>query len=72
MRNEFTALIEQDGAWFVASCPEVPEANGQGRTAAEAKADLAQAITLVLEDRRVDALRDAQVGTVREIVQLGE
>lgn len=72
MRNEFTALIEQDGAWFVASCPEVPEANGQGRTAAEAKADLAQAITLVLEDRREDALRDAQVGTVREIVQLGE
>jgi hypothetical protein len=24
MRNEFTAIIERDGKWFVAYCPEVP------------------------------------------------
>ena len=24
MRNEFTAIIEQDGDWFIARCPEVP------------------------------------------------
>ncbi len=29
MRNEFTAIIERDGDWFVAQYPEVPEANGQ-------------------------------------------
>jgi len=51
MRNEFTAIIEPDGDWFMAQCPEVPEANGQGRTAEEAKNDLAAAIQLVLEDR---------------------
>jgi hypothetical protein len=30
MRNEFTAIIEQDGEWFVGYCPEIPGANGQG------------------------------------------
>ena len=32
MRNEFTAIIEQDGDWYIAYCPEIPGANGQGRT----------------------------------------
>ena len=68
MHNEFTALIEPDGEWFAASCLEVPEANGQGRTVEEAKQDLAAAIALVLEDRRADALSQANAGSVREIV----
>jgi predicted RNase H-like HicB family nuclease len=68
MHNEFTALIEQDGEWFAAYCPEVPEANGQGRTVEEAKRDLAAAIALVLEDRREDALRAAPSGVLREVV----
>ena len=32
MTNEFTAVIERDGEWFIAFCPEVPGANGQGKT----------------------------------------
>jgi predicted RNase H-like HicB family nuclease len=68
MRNEFTAIIERDGDWFVAQCPEVPEANGQGRTPEEAKNDLAAAIELVLDDRREDALKAASADAVREIV----
>jgi hypothetical protein len=28
MHNEFTAVIQRDGAWYVAYCPEVPGANG--------------------------------------------
>ncbi|MDI6809910.1 MAG: type II toxin-antitoxin system HicB family antitoxin [Candidatus Eisenbacteria bacterium] len=35
MRNEFTAVVERDGRWFVAYCPEIPGANGQGKTKAE-------------------------------------
>src|SRR5713226_10073916 len=57
MRNEFTAIIERDGKWFVAYCPEVPGANGQGRTKAAARKNLAGAIALILQDRRTDALR---------------
>jgi len=30
MRNEFTAIVEQDGPWYVAYCAEMPGANGQG------------------------------------------
>jgi hypothetical protein len=38
-------------------CPEIPGANGQGRTRAECQAKLADAIALILEDRRADGLR---------------
>lgn len=51
MHNEFTAVIERDGEWFVAYCPEIPGANGQGKTEDEARDSLAQAIALILEDR---------------------
>lgn len=52
MRNEFTAIIEQDEGWFIAYAPEIPGANGQGRTKKEALQSLAEAIALILEDRR--------------------
>ena len=68
MRNEFTAIIEQDGDWFVAYCPEIPGANGQGRTRAEARDNLGEAIALILVDRREDALRGVPDGVVRETV----
>jgi predicted RNase H-like HicB family nuclease len=68
MRNEFTAVIERDGEWFIAYCPEVPGANGQGRTKEEAKGNLAEAITLILEDRRADGLRALPPQAIREIV----
>jgi len=32
MHNEFTAIIERDDDWFIAYCPEMPGANGQGKT----------------------------------------
>ncbi|MGH7967074.1 MAG: type II toxin-antitoxin system HicB family antitoxin [Candidatus Binatia bacterium] len=61
MRNEFAAIIEQDGEWYVAYCPEIPGANGQGRTKEEARKSLANAITLILEDRRQDVIRSLSV-----------
>ena len=68
MSNEFTALIEKDGDWYVGYCPEIPGANGQGHTVEECRDDLAQAIGLILEDRREDALRGAPPEAIREIV----
>lgn len=52
MSNEFTAIIERDGEWYVAWSPEIPGANGQGHTVDECRASLAEAIQLILEDRR--------------------
>ena len=50
-----TAEIHREGEWFVAFCPEVPEANGQGLTQEECLASLREAILLLMEDRREDA-----------------
>jgi hypothetical protein len=30
MRNEFTAIIERDGDWYIAYCLEIPGATGRG------------------------------------------
>jgi len=68
LRNEFTAVMERDGDWYVAYCPEVPGANGQGRTKAEAKRSLAKAIALILEDRRADGLRGVPADAERDTV----
>jgi predicted RNase H-like HicB family nuclease len=68
MHNEFTAIIEQDGPLFIAYCPEVPGANGQGTTKQDARASLVDAIRLILDDRREDALRGLPADAVRETV----
>jgi predicted RNase H-like HicB family nuclease len=68
LHNEFTAIIERDGRWYIAYCPEIPGANGQGRTRAEARENLANAIALILEDRRIDGLRGVPRDAVREKV----
>jgi predicted RNase H-like HicB family nuclease len=52
-----TAEIHREGEWFVAFCPEMPEANGQGRTQEECVQSLREAILLLLEDRRADSLK---------------
>jgi predicted RNase H-like HicB family nuclease len=52
MKGEFTAVFEKDGDWYIGYCPEIPGANGQGRTQDECRANLAEAIALILEDRR--------------------
>lgn len=51
MHNEFTAIIERDGPWYVAYCAEVPGANGQGKTREECLQNLREAIALMLEYR---------------------
>jgi predicted RNase H-like HicB family nuclease len=56
MHNEFTAIVERDGEWFIAYCPEIPGANGQGHTKQECLDNLAEAIALILRDRRDDGL----------------
>ncbi|MFQ5895279.1 MAG: type II toxin-antitoxin system HicB family antitoxin [Nitrospinota bacterium] len=68
MTNEFTAVFERDGKWWIAYCLEIPGANGQGRTKEEARTSLAEAIALILEDRREDGLRGLPPGAERETV----
>ena len=70
MANEFTAVIERDGEWFIAYCPEISGANGQGKTKKEARESLAEAISLILEDRRKEGLRGIPHDAICEKVRV--
>jgi predicted RNase H-like HicB family nuclease len=71
MHNEFTAVIEREDDGFISYSPEIPGANGQGRTREECLDSLAAAIALVLEDRREDGLRGVPAEAERGIVVVG-
>ena len=68
MKNEFTAVVERDGPWYVAYCPEIPGANGQGETKADCLESLKAAIELILRDRREDGLKGVPEDAEREII----
>lgn len=49
MRYTFTTAIHKEGKWHVAQCVELGVAS-QGKTVAEAKKNLREAVELYLED----------------------
>ncbi|MEP7199314.1 MAG: type II toxin-antitoxin system HicB family antitoxin [Chloroflexota bacterium] len=59
MVNTFTAVFEQDGDWWLGWVEELPGANTQGKTLAEARRNLKEATQLILEANRELARRDA-------------
>jgi predicted RNase H-like HicB family nuclease len=66
--NTYTAIIELDGEWYFGYSPEVPGANGQGRTVEECKQNLAESIELILEDLRDDYSRGLPENAIHETV----
>ena len=68
MKNEFTAVIERDGEWYIVYCPEIPGANGQGKSKEEARDNLTDAISLILQDRREEGLRGVPADAIKETI----
>jgi predicted RNase H-like HicB family nuclease len=68
MSNEFTGVFERDGEWYIGYCPEVPGANGQGRTIDECRESLIEAIRLILQERREQGLAGVPSDAIRETV----
>lgn len=58
--EKFTAVFEQEGDWWMATVEELPGANTQGKTLEEARANLKEAIQLIVEANRELARRAAQ------------
>lgn len=56
--NSFTAVYEQSEGWWVGQVLEVPGALTQGKTLDEARENLQEALTLILECQRDEAKRD--------------
>ena len=71
MHNEFTAIVEQDGPWYIAYCAEAPGANGQGTSHQECLTSLREAISLILEYRREETLRALPPDARQELVVIG-
>ncbi|MCX5993520.1 MAG: type II toxin-antitoxin system HicB family antitoxin [Chloroflexi bacterium] len=59
MIREFTGIIEKHGKWYAGYVEELPGANTQGRTIKEVRANLKEAITLIIEANKDLALTQA-------------
>ncbi|MDQ3514107.1 MAG: type II toxin-antitoxin system HicB family antitoxin [Chloroflexota bacterium] len=69
--ERFTAVFERDGDWWMGSVEELPGANTQGRTLDEARENLRDAVSLVIEANRDLARRDAEGrDVIREEIQV--
>ncbi|MCX6069251.1 MAG: type II toxin-antitoxin system HicB family antitoxin [Chloroflexi bacterium] len=72
MQLEFTAVFRKVPSGYVGFVEQLPGANTQGATLAETRANLAEAVHLVLEANRAlaeEALDGAKV--IREPLRLG-
>jgi predicted RNase H-like HicB family nuclease len=54
----YTAVFEkQDNGWYFAQCEQMPNAITQGKTIAEAKENLQEVITMLLEIQKEELLK---------------
>lgn len=67
MSREYTAVYEKHGRWYIAFVEELPGVNTQGKTLAEARENLRDALRLILEEnRRLASKKRSQ--TKRELI----
>ncbi|MFQ5597408.1 MAG: type II toxin-antitoxin system HicB family antitoxin [Nitrospiria bacterium] len=59
MKNEYTAVVKQEGGWWVGWIEEVPGVNCQERTCEALKETLAVTLKEALEFNRLEALTAA-------------
>jgi predicted RNase H-like HicB family nuclease len=68
MKHQFTSVIEKRGKWYIAYIEEIPGVNTQGRTLAEARRNLKEALTLVIEANRELAAKRRSEDALRESI----
>jgi predicted RNase H-like HicB family nuclease len=59
MSPKYTAVIKQDGDWWIGWVEEIPGVNSQGKTRQELLENLRSALTEALELNRNDAVAAA-------------
>ena len=59
MNNNYTAVIKQDGKWWIGWIEEVPGVNSQGATREELIANLREALGEAVEMNREEARKAA-------------
>jgi predicted RNase H-like HicB family nuclease len=69
MKRKLTRTIRKRGRWHVAYVKEMPGANTQGRTLAEARGNLDDAIALVIAANLELSRKRSKTTTRRELFQ---
>ena len=59
MENQYTAVIQRDGEWWIGWIEEIRGVNCQGTTRDELLANLQSALREMLEMNRADARKEA-------------
>ncbi len=68
MERAFTAVIEKKGRWYIGTVEEIPGVNTQGRTLAEVRRNLKEAVSLILEANRSLAAKEYTAQAKRELL----
>lgn len=66
MKHQFTSVIEKRGKWYVAYIEEIPGVNTQGKTLAETRRNLKEALAMVVEANRELAAKGRSRDALRE------
>ena len=66
MKHQFTSVIEKRGKWYVAYVEEIPGVNTQGKTLAEARRNLKEALAMVVEANRELSAKGRSPDAVRK------
>lgn len=70
MVGQFTAVYLKRGKWYLGYVEEIPGVNTQGRTLAETKRNLKEALVLVLEANRALAHRAHDRRAIEEPISI--
>ena len=68
MKNEFTAVVKQDGDWWIGWIEEVPGVNGQEATRPKLLESLRVTLSEALEFNRSDARSMAGVNFEEQLI----
>ena len=71
MSYKFHLIFEKGEKYYIGYCPEVPGANGQGKTKDDCRQNLLEAIDLILETRAEEGQRGIPDDAEIEILALG-
>jgi predicted RNase H-like HicB family nuclease len=66
MRANYTAVVQQDGEWWIGWVEEIPGVNSQGKTRDELLENLRDALEEALEMNRAEAVAAAS-GSFEEV-----
>jgi len=70
MTRQFTGLFKKSGKWYLGWIEEIPGVNTQGKTLAEAKENLKEALSLVLETNKILSKQSIKGRTIRENISV--